>query len=70
MSDAGYARGGRGIDSSRETERHYSGDDGDPMESEGARRSGEWHFHTFGETVGLFALDVIEGSADLQVDRE
>lgn len=53
MNDVGYARGGAGIDSPR-TGRYCGG-------------GGEWHFHEFGETLGLFALDVREGSAGLQV---
>lgn len=58
MNDVGYARGGAGIDSA-------GLGDGFADEAEGG--GGEWHFHVFGETVGLFALDVRHGSAGLQV---
>lgn len=58
MNDVGYARGGAGIDSA-------GLGDGFADAAEGG--GGEWHFHVFGETVGLFALDVRHGSAGLQV---
>lgn len=58
MNDVGYARGGAGIDS-------IGADDAFLDEQVG--EGGEWHFHVFGETVGLFALDVRQGSAGLQV---
>lgn len=58
MNDAGYARGGAGIDSPGS---------GDGFVDATAGAGGEWHFHVFGETVGLFALDVRQGSAGLQV---
>lgn len=58
MNDAGYARGGSGIDSAGP---------GDGFLDTKAGEEGEWHFHVFGETVGLFALDVRQGSAGLKV---
>eukprot|EP00752_Nemacystus_decipiens_P010481 g9338.t1 len=60
MNDVGYARGGAGIDSA-------GSGDGFPDATEGG--GGEWHFHVFGETVGLFALDLRQGSAGLQRDE-
>lgn len=59
MNDAGYARGGSGIDS--------AGPGEEPLDTNTAGEEGEWHFHVFGETVGLFALDVRQGSAGLKV---
>lgn len=58
MNDAGYARGGLGIDSAGP---------GDVYLDTNAGEEGEWNFHVFGETVGLFALDVRQGSAGLKV---
>lgn len=58
MNDVGYARGGAGIDSAGS---------GDGLADATGGEGGEWHFHVFGETVGLFALDVRQGSAGLQV---
>lgn len=58
MNDVGYARGGPGIDSPGS---------GDRLADATGGEEGEWHFHVFGETVGLFALDVRQGSAGLQV---
>lgn len=58
MNDAGYARGGSGIDS--------TGPGGGSFDAK-VGEEGEWHFHVFGETVGLFALDVRQGSAGLKV---
>lgn len=67
MDDVGYTRGGSGIDSigSGHHQRGF-------METEEAEAAGvgEWHFHVFGETVGLFALDVRQGGAGLQVQVE
>lgn len=59
MNGVGYARGGAGIDSSVGS--------GGGFVDEKAGGGGEWHFHVFGETVGLFALDIRQGSAGLQV---
>lgn len=56
MNDVGYARGGAGIDS-------------DGFVDANAGDGGEWHFHVYGEMVGLFALDVRHGNAGLQVRR-
>lgn len=71
VNDVGYARGGAIIDSPR-AGKHGGGGGGAGgvdwkmrgMESVGG---GEWHFHAFGDTVGLFALDVRESSSMLQV---
>ncbi|CAM9458255.1 unnamed protein product, partial [Ectocarpus sp. 13 AM-2016] len=62
MNDVGYARGGPGIDS------EGSGD-GFFRNAASVGGEGEWHFHVYGETVGLFALDVRQGSAGLQRDE-
>lgn len=67
MDDIGYARGGSGIDSVGSSGYYGSTLDVKAAESAGM---GEWHFHVFGETVGLFALDVRQGSAGLQVQAE
>lgn len=67
MNDIGYARGGSGIDSVRPGDYHSSFLD---IKAAKAVDMGEWHFHVFGETVGLFALDVWQGSAGLQVKVE
>lgn len=73
INDVGYARGGPEIDSAG---LYYNGGSGGGSGCNGgfldvnameARRNGEWHFHVFGETVGLFALDIYHGSAGLQV---
>lgn len=60
MNDVGYARGGPGIDS-------VGSGDGFFRDAASVGGEGEWHFHVYGETVGLFALDVRQGSAGLQV---
>lgn len=67
MNDVGYARGGSGIDSVASGDPH-----GNTLNIEAAEATGmgEWHFHVFGETVGLFALDVRQGSAGLQVQAD
>lgn len=67
MNDIGYARGGSGIDSVGSS--GYYGSTLDIKAAEAAGM-GEWHFHIFGETVGLFALDVRQGSAGLQVQAK
>lgn len=64
MNDIGYARGGSGIDSLGSGDYHSGCLDIKAAEAAGV---GEWHFHVFGETAGLFALDVRQGSAGLQV---
>lgn len=68
MIDPGYARGGEGVDSTRRDGYGRGGEDVCGLQGSGGNgRDGEWHFHVFGETVGLFALDVVESSAELQV---
>lgn len=63
INDVGYARGGVGIDSA-------GPGDGFPAYAKEAKGwGGEWHFHVFGETVGLFAMDIHQGSAGLKVGR-
>ncbi|CAM9986351.1 unnamed protein product, partial [Scytosiphon promiscuus] len=63
INDVGYARGGVGIDS-------VGPGDEVPTFAEGTRGwDGEWHFHVFGETVGLFAMDIHQGSAGLKRDE-
>lgn len=63
MNDVGYARGGAAIDSSGIAPGGCRHGCLEVLSEEG----GEWHFHAFGETVGLFALDIGHGSAGLQV---
>lgn len=68
MNDVGYARGGPGIDSGGLHQCESSMDGGFlGIQAAQVGGSGEWHFHIFGETLGLYAMDVRQGSAGLQV---
>ncbi|CAM9913381.1 unnamed protein product, partial [Choristocarpus tenellus] len=68
MNDSGYIQGGAGVDSPEQW------DCGEEVRAGWARRGGlggeagggEWHFHAFGEIVGLFVMDMWGGGRCLQ----
>lgn len=69
MSDAGCASGGAGIDSVRNDVESY-GEGGELQGNIAGVGNEEWHFHAFGETVGLFALDLGQSSTALLVSHD
>jgi hypothetical protein len=64
LDDFGYCSGGAAVDSAAPTRAEHSNSNSSASSSSvSLRDNGQWHFHTYGDAVGLFMLDVHHSSS-------
>jgi hypothetical protein len=64
LDDIGYCSGGAAVDSAAPSKLAHSSSGSNAGSSKSALRdNGQWHFHTYGDAVGLLLLDVHHSSS-------